>query len=130
MNVGEKLDKHTRVFVLDTENLLKMQTLQDYCLNEDDVVVLVYSENSRKFSIDDVNFLYMTGCFIIFEKVTVGFSNALDFQLIMYITHLVTLYPKEHLEIYILSSDKCYSRVVNYLYKLQDGNYNVNFIFK
>ena len=75
-----------------------------------------------------MSFIYKTGCHIVFEKVTVGFSNALDFQLLMYLTLLVTLYPNEYLDIYILSNDKCYSRVIDYVYKLQDGNYNVNFI--
>lgn len=119
---------HKRMFVVDTENFNRLKVLEEYYLNDEDTVVLMYSDNSKNVSINDLNFLYLSGCFIVFEKVQVGFNHALDFQLMIYVTNIVTLYPNDNLEIYILSSDKCYPKVVKYLKTLQQGNYKIKFI--
>ena len=46
----------------------------------------------------------------------------------VYVTNIVTLYPNDSLEVYILSSDKCYPKVVKYIKKKKKGNYKIKFI--
>ena len=60
---------HKRMFVVDTENFNRLKVLEEYYLNDEDTVVLMYSDNSKNVSINDLNFLYLSGCFIMFEKV-------------------------------------------------------------
>ncbi|MCM1399692.1 MAG: PIN domain-containing protein [Clostridium sp.] len=102
-------------YLIDYENV-KVNGLNGLSkLVETDNVCIFYSENADTLTFGLHKRLNEAKANITYQKVEVGTSNALDFQLCTYLGYLIAENKNESLQnYYIVSKDKGYSSVVNY----------------
>ena len=107
-----------KVFLVDTENIGSYDFIENYSFKEDDEIVFFVSENSKKISLKELIRLDNCKAKRKMENVVVGTKDALDFQLVVYMTREV-----EHNEsdIYIISEDKGFKAAIEYLKGFQDA---------
>lgn len=101
------------IYLVDTENVgVKWLTLLEK-LQEEDFVLLLYTEHSSKFSFDD--FMYMSQYTDRLRLVSCfnGSPNALDFQLCAVTGYLCHKYPDR--EYVVVSSDNGYDSMIHFL---------------
>lgn len=118
-----------RLFVVDFENDSRLDFIKNYNLDYNDKVVIFYSRNKENIHIKYVEDLFYIGCDIEFIKAEVGYPNALDFQLITYVSYIAsTIDITTRLSIYIISKDKGFGLASNYLKTLIDVNCDIHCI--
>ena len=118
-----------RLFIIDYENHASLDFIDNLNLNTCDRVVLFYSKNQDKISIDRLIELRESGCHIDYIRAEVGIPNALDFQLVVYATEQMRRY-KENYVYYIVSNDRGIQLGIKYYLRLVDSHVNVKFIQK
>ena len=83
-------DNQTRVFLVDYENV-KTQGLNGISkLTESDTVCIFYSENADNMTFGLHRRLMETKANVQYQKVEVGYKNALDFQLSSYLGYVIS----------------------------------------
>lgn len=116
-----------RFFIVDFENEPSMEFLLNGHLNSCDRVVIFYSENSNKISIDSLELLRESGCYYEFIKAKVGVPNALDFQLVVYSIEQIKKFG-DAVDFYIVSKDKGIELAFNYYSELSETLSKVFFV--
>lgn len=117
-----------RLFILDTENTTDFSFIDNYNVVEEDSVIFFKSDNSKNISLCDLEKVYSSKASLGFINCKVGYPNAMDFYIIMYLTNYVTKYPNDNKTIYIISDDGAYKNVLSFLNILQQHNINFGFI--
>lgn len=110
----------SRMFIIDTENLNKYDSIYNRGLTPVDCVVFAYTENSRGVHLKEIQPIIDSGCEIQFEKMEAGRPNALDFQIVTYLAMKVLEFKdySDSVEFYIVSSDKGFESAINYLHRV------------
>ena len=110
----------SRMFIIDTENLNKYDSIYNRGLTPIDCVVFTYTDNSRSIHLREIQPLIDSGCEIQFEKMESGRPNALDFQIVTYLTMKIIEFKdySDSVEFYIVSSDKGFESAINYLHRV------------
>lgn len=83
-------------------------------VQEKDVIYVVYSEQSKTFSLDILEKIERQKAFVRAHKVKVGSKNALDFQLSSFLGYIIGKTETEDCNYYIVSRDMGYDRVVEF----------------
>lgn len=100
-----------RVFVMDMENTNNFGFLTKYEITKKDEVVLFLSDKSKPIVSRDLQYIIDNKINLKSEFVSVGTKNAMDFQIVSYIS----LNIKSNREYYIVSDDKGYDTVIDYM---------------
>lgn len=110
-----------RYFFVDTENVSDYSFIQDMGISSNDTVVLFMSEKAGRVKLEDIKYLHMSNANIIYEDIYTGESNALDFQLIAFLS--LTLCNSNNITEYIIvSNDNDYELPIKYLAKKTNEN--------
>lgn len=117
----------SKVIVVDTENTMDLRVLPTLDLKEDDLLVFFKSVNSKPIGLDALEYINRLNLQIKFINCEVGFSNAMDFKIIAFISSFVTTNPKGY-DLYILSDDGCYSKVLKDLSSFVNHSNNIVYI--
>lgn len=104
-------DNVKRIFVMDMENTSDFGFLTKYEVTKKDEVILFLSDKSKPIANKDLRYILDNKINLKNEYVTVGTKNAMDFQIVAYIS----LNLKSNREYYIVSDDKGYDSVINYM---------------
>ena len=115
-------------FLVDYENVHSVGLAGIERLDENDVVVIFYSEKADTITFELHEIMFMSTALFLFQKASVGEKNALDFQLVTYLGFLLrdTMIPDGDTNRYfIVSADKGYQHVYLFLQKL--GIMNVRY---
>ena len=84
-------------------------------LDREDVVHIFYSENADKLTFDMLHMIMKSRAKIIYQKVSVGRKNALDFQLSSYLGYLIGgSDEKGRYNYYIVSKDNGYDVLASF----------------
>lgn len=83
-------------------------------LDENDTVVIFYSDNADSLTFGLHRRLTETKAIVNFQRVDVGTKNALDFQLCTYLGYIICENEGEEAEYYVVSKDQGYALLVNY----------------
>lgn len=110
----------SRIFIIDTENLSKYGSIYNRGLTPADCVVFAYTENSRPVHLREMQPIINSGCELQFEEMETGTPNALDFQIVTYLSMKVNEFKdySDNVEFYIVSLDKGFQAAINYLHKI------------
>ena len=106
-----------KIFLVDTENIGSYDFIDNYTFNEEDEIVFFVSENSKKISLKELIRLDNCKGKRKMESVLVGTKDALDFQLVDYMTREVVL---NRSDIYIISEDKGFKAAIEYIKNFYD----------
>ena len=113
-NFENKIIENNRLFVVDTENTNNYSFINNFKVNENDNIVLFFSNNSKSITIQT------------FENVNVGGKNALDFQLVAFITEKTI--RGNFSEIHVISNDTGFNYAIDYINSCYEGNINLEII--
>ena len=83
-------------------------------LEKNDIIYVIYSEQSKSFSLDILEKAQKQGIIIEAYKVNVGNKNALDFQLSSFLGYIVGKSEDNDCEYIIVSKDTGYDKVVEF----------------
>lgn len=107
-------------YLIDYENVQNFADLDK--LGKNDSLILFFSENANKISLDVVSMVLARE--IAFETIKVECNgkgkNALDFQLSSYLGYLISQNKDKNAKFYIISKDNGYSNVVQF-WKKREG---------
>lgn len=92
-----------------TKNLLGINNLQ-----EDDFVIIFYSQKANSLSFDTLKEIQLSKATIQYKCVDVGSQNALDFQLGTYLGYLIKQYENTDCKFFIVAKDKGYSFISSF----------------
>lgn len=112
--------KENRLFVIDTENTNDYSFINQYNLNSKDNIVLFFSDKSKNITIDTLDCLLNCNASIKTERVLVGGKNALDFQIVAFVTAKVI--QNAYDKIYIVSNDTGFIYAIDYINKSYNAN--------
>ena len=110
----------SKLFVVDTENTNNYSFVNEYNLNSNDKVILFFSDKSKSITIDTFDCLLKCKALIKTERVFVGGKNALDFQIVAFVTEKVI--RNIYNNIYIISNDNGFIYAIDYINKSYNGN--------
>lgn len=113
----------SRLFVVDTENTNDYSFINNYSIGSQDEIVLFISDKMKAVKADGCIELLTSSGKIQIEKIENGEKNALDFQLVVYITERALCGNYD--EIYIVSKDHGYRPVIGYIKKKFDKQINI-----
>lgn len=103
--------RYNRIIAVDTENIHKENSIKYVSiLNEDDLLVLMQSEESFKISLDDINMIRSWKCNVEVVKVKNGTDNAMDFGLVAEIAYRFGTMPGS--KFYIISNDSGFKPII------------------
>lgn len=105
-----------RYFVVDTENVDDYSFLRDMNVSENDTLVLLVSEKSKKIDLRVLSSIKTSGVEIICEEVKAGSLNALDLQLSVWLTWNLSMAVDSD-EFIIVSNNSDYEILAQYLAK-------------
>lgn len=111
--------KERRIFVIDTENTNNYSFINECNLNNEDKIVLFFSDKSKSITIETFDCLLNCNASIKTERVLVGGKNALDFQIVAFITEKVI--KNTYDKIYIVSNDNGFIYAIDYINKSYNG---------
>ena len=101
-------------YLVDYENV-RMSGLNGLSrLNENDAVLIFYTENADTMTFGLYQTMNESKADIQFQKVKTGSPNALDFQLCSYLGYMIHEYGGENAAYYIVSKDLGYAVLSNY----------------
>ena len=101
--IANKIIENNRLFVVDTENTNNYSFINNFKVNENDNIVLFFSNNSKSITIQTFDEILKCGAKILTQNVNVGGKNALDFQLVAFITEKTI--RGNFSEIHVISND-------------------------
>lgn len=101
-------------YLVDYENVKSHGLDGITSLDENDVLVIFYSENADSLTFGLHRRLNESRAKISYQKVDVGTKNALDFQLATYLGYLVRDNEGKESSYYIVTKDQGFSSLVNY----------------
>lgn len=112
----KKQNKNFRnIYIIDSENTFNIELLPLKEVNEMDKLIVFMSENSKAIKPKVLCQLMRLKCEIEIEFVEVGGANALDFQLVVYLTKsCLDNFTAKH---FVLSNDKGFEKAINYINK-------------
>ena len=105
------IGKYDRVVLIDTENIHGECVEHIKELNENDLLILMQSENSFKLALEDINTIRSWRCKVKVIKIKNGIQNAMDFCLVSELSYRFATMPKA--KFYIISNDHGYRPVVS-----------------
>lgn len=100
-----------RVFIVDMENTNNFKFLTKYEITKKDEIILFLSDKSKSINPKDLQYILDNNLKIKSEYVSVGTKNAMDFQIVAYIS----LNIKSNKQYYIVSDDKGFTVAINYI---------------
>ena len=100
------------IYLIDFENVNEQGLIGIENLDKADKLLLFYSKNANRISIDNHLKLEEKVSLIEYIEVNPNGNNALDFQLVTYLGFLVAKNPKNSYT--IISKDKGYNSVINF----------------
>lgn len=105
------LGKYDRVVLIDTENVHNecMEHLSE--LTENDLLILMQSENSFKILLEDIDIIRSWKCKIKVIKIKNGIQNAMDFCLVSEMAYRFAIMPNA--KFYVISNDHGYRPVIS-----------------
>lgn len=103
-----------RIYLIDTENISNYDFLVSENVGKNDELIFFCSSNSRGIRFEDAKLLLENEATKSFEVVNVGNKNALDFQLVTYVSINIAAKDAE-IEYYIVSNDKGYEVAISYI---------------
>lgn len=106
-----------RVFLVDSENISDYSFVHNYSLNKEDVVVIFASDNSKSIKIQGLQSFIESEVKVLFEWITTGTQNELDFQLVAYLGMNV----EENVNFYIVSDDIGFAGAIEYIKRKKDN---------
>jgi len=115
-----------RLFVVDTENTNNFSFINKFKVNENDNIVLFFSNNSKSITIQTFDEILKCGAKILTQNVNVGGKNALDFQLVAFITEKTI--KGNFSEIHVISNDTGFNYAIDYINNCYEGNVNLEII--
>ncbi len=115
-----------RLFVVDTENTNNFSFINKFKVNENDNIVLFFSNNSKSITIQTFDEILKCGAKILTQNVNVGGKNALDFQLVAFITERTI--RGNFSEIHVISNDTGFNYAIDYINNCYEGNINLEII--
>lgn len=125
-NFENKIIENNRLFVVDTENTNNYSFINNFKVNENDNIVLFFSNNSKSITIKTFDEILKCGAKILTENVNVGGKNALDFQLVAFITEKTI--RGNFSEIHVISNDTGFNYAIDYINSYYEGNVNLEII--
>lgn len=103
------------IYIIDSENTFNIELLPLKEMDEMDKVVIFMSENSKTIKPKVLHQLMRLKCNVETEFVEVGSANALDFQLVVYLTKsCLDNFTAKH---FVLSNDKGFEKAISYINK-------------
>ena len=115
-----------RLFVVDTENTNNFSFINKFKVNKNDNIVLFFSNNSKSITIQTFDEILKCGAKILTQNVNVGGKNALDFQLVAFITERTI--RGNFSEIHVISNDTGFNYAIDYINNCYEGNINLEII--
>ena len=112
INYEEK--KKMKYYFMDYENVRISGFDGIEKLEKNDIIYVIYSEQSKAFSLDILEKAQKQGVIIEAYKVNVGNKNALDFQLSSFLGYIVGKSEDNDCEYIIVSKDTGYDKVVEF----------------
>ena len=125
-NFENKIIENNRLFVVDTENTNNYSFINNFKVNENDNIVLFFSNNSKSITIQTFDEILKCGAKILTQNVNVGGKNALDFQLVAFITEKTI--RGNFSEIHVISNDSGFNYAIDYINSCYEGNINLEII--
>lgn len=125
-NFENKIIENNRLFVVDTENTNNYSFINKFKVNENDNIVLFFSNNSKSITIQTFDEILKCGAKILTQNVNVGGKNALDFQLVAFITEKTI--RGNFSEIHVISNDTGFNYAIDYINSCYEGNINLEII--
>lgn len=125
-NFENKIIENNRLFVVDTENTNNYSFINNFKVNENDNIVLFFSNNSKSITIQTFDEILKCGAKILTQNVNVGGKNALDFQLVAFITEKTI--RGNFSEIHVISNDTGFNYAIDYINSYYEGNVNLEII--
>lgn len=125
-NFENKIIENNRLFVIDTENTNNYSFINNFKVNENDNIVLFFSNNSKSITIQTFDEILKCGAKILTQNVNVGGKNALDFQLVAFITEKTI--RGNFSEIHVISNDTGFNYAIDYINNCYEGNVNLEII--
>ena len=125
-NFENKIIENNRLFVVDTENTNNYSFINNFKVNENNNIVLFFSNNSKSITIQTFDEILKCGAKILTENVNVGGKNALDFQLVAFITEKTI--RGNFSEIHVISNDTGFNYAIDYINSYYEGNVNLEII--
>lgn len=125
-NFENKIIENNRLFVVDTENTNNYSFINKFKVNENDDIVLFFSNNSKSITIQTFDEILKCGAKILTQNVNVGGKNALDFQLVAFITEKTI--RGNFSEIHVISNDTGFNYAIDYINSCYEGNVNLEII--
>lgn len=125
-NFENKIIENNRLFVVDTENTNNYSFINKFKVNENDDIVLFFSNNSKSITIQTFDEILKCGAKILTQNVNVGGKNALDFQLVAFITEKTI--RGNFSEIHVISNDTGFNYAIDYINNCYEGNVNLEII--
>ena len=125
-NFENKIIENNRLFVVDTENTNNYSFINKFKVNENDNIVLFFSNNSKSITIQTFDEILKCGAKILTQNVNVGGKNALDFQLVAFITEKTI--RGNFSEIHVISNDTGFNYAIDYINSCYEGNVNLEII--
>lgn len=125
-NFENKIIENNRLFVVDTENTNNYSFINNFKVNENDNIVLFFSNNSKSITIQTFDEILKCGAKILTQNVNVGGKNALDFQLVAFITEKTI--RGNFSEIHVISNDTGFNYAIDYINNCYEGNVNLEII--
>ncbi|MFI3210720.1 MAG: PIN domain-containing protein [Peptostreptococcaceae bacterium] len=111
-----------RYFLVDSENIKNFNFIYDKNVNKYDTVVIFFSVNSKKIDLSYVKTLIDCNVNCIFEEVNVGTKNALDFQLVSYLSILCYENKELNYTYYVVSDDNGFEVACDFIKSKTDTN--------
>lgn len=96
-------------FFVDYENVKNLGLESIETLSADDTVIIFYSQNANTITFETHKKLCAAKASIIFERVNVGFKNALDFQLSSYLGYIIGKTEGCDANYYLVTNDAAFS---------------------
>ena len=115
-----------RLFVVDTENTNNFSFINKFKVNKNDNIVLFFSNNSKSITIQTFDEILKCGAKILTQNVNVGGKNALDFQLVAFITEKTI--RGNFSEIHVISNDTGFNYAIEYINNCYEGNVSLEII--
>lgn len=109
----------SRVYLIDTENTLDITLLPLTELTANDTIVFFKSKHTGKLSNKNLKKIKQLKCKVTEEEVVTGTANAMDFQIVAFLTQSCLKNPYSiH---YIVSNDKGFQAAISYINKQKIG---------
>lgn len=115
------------IYVVDTENNIDYGFVKNLDPSVDEVVFF-YSNKSGKISFELMHYLTNNEIMYNFEFCEVGYPNALDFHIVVFVTNLISKNKFNELTFVIVSNDKGFEVAFNYLKSLEPGNCKIKYL--